>query len=255
MPFDYRAHDRPNMLTEAFGQPPTEVTRAGKLPLVAATLERKMMTSVTQATYEQEFARAWTNTSFPRFELPAIDVNRILSERYRTGDALTFTRTMLWDVEVRKARQPDRYIPSVAAAEGAVAWGQHTISSEVEEFLRASHQRLWLAPAERGLILERVCVDSESQAVTFIGVEELTAADGSRLLADKRQPLFNVQHSVEGAENQPLSRWRIAHLTNALDPPLADLFAAMERNPWLPEFVEIYIRDDLGIGLRRVEPS
>ncbi len=71
------------------------------------------MNLISQLNQEDEFQRAWADPSNTRFELPPVDVNRVLAEHYRTSEPLTFTRTMLWDMEVRKAWRPDRYIPSV----------------------------------------------------------------------------------------------------------------------------------------------
>ncbi len=51
--------------------------------------------------HEAEFERAWADPSNTRFELPSVDVNRVLAEHYHTSEPLTFTRTMLWDMEAR----------------------------------------------------------------------------------------------------------------------------------------------------------
>ncbi len=88
------------------------------------------MNSVRQLNHEGEFQRAWADPRNTRFELPPIDVNRVLAEHYDTGEPLTFTRTMLWDIEVRKAWRPDRYIPSVVQDGSARAWGR-SLASEV----------------------------------------------------------------------------------------------------------------------------
>lgn len=196
-----------------------------------------------------QFERAWVDPRHWSFELPPVDLNRVLGEHYQTAVPLTLTRAMLWDIEVRKARRPDYYIPSVVAENTATAWAPRTITRSVEFFVRASQQRLWLTPAQYGLILEQVWVDSSAQTVTFIGVPELTSTHGTRLHTDTRQPLFHVQHWVDGAEQRPLSRWRVVHLTNTAHEALTERFTAL-RHGWLPEFVEIYIRD-LDIDLSR----
>ncbi len=59
------------------------------------------MNSISQLNHEGEFQRAWDDPSNTRFEMPPVDVNRVLAEHYRTSEPLTFTRTMLWDMEVR----------------------------------------------------------------------------------------------------------------------------------------------------------
>ncbi len=92
--------------------------------------------SASQLDHEGEFRRAWDDHSNTRFELPAVDVNRVLAEHYRTGEPLTFTRTMLWDMEVRKAWRPDRYIPSVVREGSAHTWGRRSAADGTESFVR-----------------------------------------------------------------------------------------------------------------------
>src|SRR5215813_179082 len=77
------------------------------------------MSAVTGLDHRREFAAAWADTRHTRFELPPADINKLLADRYATGSPLSFTRDMLWDVEVRKAWQPDRYIPGVVRAGSA----------------------------------------------------------------------------------------------------------------------------------------
>ncbi len=60
------------------------------------------MNSISQPNHEGEFERAWADPRNTRVEPPSVDVNRVLAEHYRTSEPLTFTRTMLWDMEVRK---------------------------------------------------------------------------------------------------------------------------------------------------------
>ena len=209
------------------------------------------MNSISQFDYEGEFQRAWADSSNTRFELPPVDVNRVLAEYYRTSEPLTFTRTMLWDMEVRKAWRPDRYIPSVVSEGSAQTWGQRSAADGTDSFVRSSQQRLWLEPAEYGLVLEPVCLNPTQQKVTFIGAAELADCDGNILRAGGRQPLFHVEHSVGGDESQPLNRWRIVHLTERPENRLVELFTLMGNDVWLPEFIEIYIQSDLNIKLAR----
>lgn len=56
-----------------------------------------------------------------------------------------------------------------------------------------------------------------------------------------------------GEDDRPLNRWRIVHLTDGPESELEDRFRQMAESPWLPEFVEIYLRDDLRVGLTRRE--
>ena len=158
---------------------------------------------------------------------------------------LVFTRAMLWDLEARKARHPDVFIPYVVAAGSAAAWGDEDV------FVRKSMQRLWLDPETYGLVLERTKLDHGNQIVTFIGAAEHPGPDGELLRATTDQPIFHVEHSVGGTETQPLNLWRIVHRTTAPDARLVAAFARFDANPWLPEHIEIYVRDVLDITLTR----
>jgi hypothetical protein len=200
---------------------------------------------------EAEFARTWVNPTHTSYELPDVDVNEVLAERYVTNKPLLLTGTMLWDMEVRKAANPGDYIPNTVLAGSAHAWGRQEVEGGAEHLVRSSRQRLWLRPDEYGTVLERVHLNHMQQKVTFIGTAELTGPDGNLILADAEQPLFHVEHSVGGTESRPLNRWRIVHLTDAVDPHLLRRFSDMAKYPWLAEYVEIYIRRDLGIELGR----
>lgn len=202
---------------------------------------------------EAEFERAWADTAYTRAQPPDHDVNQVLSARYRTSKPLVFTRTMLWDVEVRKAYNPGEYIPFVVLAGSARVWGRRADASG-EYFLRSSEQRLWLRPDEYGAVLERVHLDHREQKATFIGSPALNDADGHHVRAGTGQPIFHVEHSVGGSEIRPLNRWRIVHLTRAVDDRLLEVFSSMAQEVWLPEYIEIYIRRDLDVELSRREP-
>jgi hypothetical protein len=200
--------------------------------------------------FETEFTRAWDTPGHTRYQLPDLDVNTVLAARYTTGKPLTFTRGMLWDMEARKAARPGTYIPFVVRAGSDRSWNRH--DGDGGEYLdRCSMQRPWLHPERYELILERAFLNHHEQKVTFLGVPELTGADGTLLHAGTGQPLFHVEHSVGGTELQPLNRWRIVHLTDAPDQRLVGVFERMAASPWLAEHTEIYIRDNLGIELAR----
>jgi len=209
------------------------------------------MTSISQLNHEGEFQRAWADPSNTRIELPPVDVNQVLAAHYLTSEPLTFTRTMLWDMEVRKAWGPDHYIPSVVGEGSAHAWGRRSAADGTESLVRSSQQCLWLEPAEYGLVLEQVRLNPTQQQVTFIGVAELLDRDRNLLRAGAKQPLFHVEHSVGGDESRPLNTWRIVHLTDSPEHRLVERFTLIANDVWLPEFIEIYIRSDLNIQLTR----
>ena len=205
---------------------------------------------MTQLNHEKEFERAWTDPSNSRAELPPVDINLALVRYYRTKEALKFTRTMLWEMEVKKAFRPDLYIPSVVSEGSSRYWHRQAAADGTESFVRCSRQRLWLKPSEHGLVLEQVFLNPARQSATFIGAAELLDTDGSLLRAGRGQPLFHVEHSVGGGEFRPLNRWRIVYLTDRLEQKLIDRFT-LGKDVWLREFVEIYIRRDLRTELTR----
>src|SRR5262245_55355959 len=130
------------------------------------------MSIATGVDHPREFAAAWADPRNTRFELPPADINELLAGRYATGSPVAFTRDMLWDVEVRKAWRPDRYIPGVLRAGSARAWGRRREANGTESFIRSSWQRLWLQPGEYGLVLEQTHLDHQAQKVTLIGTAE-----------------------------------------------------------------------------------
>ena len=200
--------------------------------------------------HEEEFERAWADPRNTRVELPPVDVNLVLAKYYRTNEPLRFTRTMLWDMEVKKAYRPDLYIPSVVLEGSARYWRPRAAANGAVSFVRSTQQRLWLEPQQRGLVLEQVFLNRALQRATFIGAAELVDEDGNVLRAGTRQPLFHVEHSVDGEESRPLNRWRIVYLTGGPAQRLIERFDRA-RQVWLREFIEIYIRRDLGIDLTR----
>jgi ribulose-5-phosphate 4-epimerase/fuculose-1-phosphate aldolase len=116
---------------------------------------------------------------------------------------------------------------------------------------RFSQQRGWLRPDNYGLVLERAHLDHHDQKVTFTGEKLLADPAGHTLHADTEQPRFYVERAVGGSEQAPLNLWRIVHLTDHKEQRLIDQFSRMWQSPWLPKFVEIYIRTDLHLGLTR----
>ena len=188
--------------------------------------------------HEKIFELAWTDPANTRYELPPVDVNQVLADRYELDRPLVYTRSMLWDMERRKARHPDVYIPNVVAEGSADAWGPE------DTFVRKSMQRTWLDREQYTLVIEQTHLDDEEQRVTFIGAEEY-----EDLRASGDQAIFHVEHAVAGTEERPLNTWRIVHLTD--DDRLVAVFERIAANPWLPEFIEIHIRDVLGVGITR----
>ncbi|MFC0543593.1 hypothetical protein [Kutzneria chonburiensis] len=195
--------------------------------------------------HERLLDEAWHRPGVTAIDLPPVDVNQVLAERYELDRELTFTRTMLWDMESRKAAAPDIYIPTVVRAGSAKKWPSLRHEG-LEDFTRVSDQRLWADPDRFGTIIEHVRLDHGHQRAFFVGD---TTFEGRTATTD--QPVFHVEHSVTGAEDRPLNLWRIVLLTEQVDRRLLDVFTELGEDPYLRVFIEVYLQKDLGVSFRR----
>jgi len=197
---------------------------------------------------KREFQQAWDDPSHTRFELPPVNVNKILKDRYRATPDKRVTRAMVWDMETKKAWDPLTYIPYVVSE--ARSWDRHKLQVGSERFFRSSMQRGWITPG-RGRVLEDVYISSTEQDIFFMGRAQMPGEDGNTLEASQFQPLFHVEHGVDGAEEEPLNLWRIVLLTPQRDRRYEEPFEQMVRAGLLPGFIEIYIEKGLGVRLTR----
>lgn len=195
--------------------------------------------------HEKVLDEAWRTPGVTAIDLPPVDVNQVLAERYELDRDVTFTRETLWDMEARKAAAPDVYIPTVVRAGSATKWPS-VRHGGLEDFTRVSDQRLWADPDRFGTIIEHVRLDHDNQRAFFVGG---TAFEGRT--ATTEQPLFHVEHSVAGPQDRPLNLWRIMLLTERVDQRLLDVFTAMGEDPYLRVFIEVYLQKDLGVSFRR----
>jgi hypothetical protein len=195
-----------------------------------------------------EFEDAWNNPRFTQIELPAVQVNRVLRDKYIASPAMDLSRSMVWDMETKKAWDPLTYIPYVVSEGGS--WGRHHLASEIERWSRSSIQGSWLNVG-RGRVLEDVFVDHVRQKILFMGRAQLPRED-IVLQADAYQPLFHVEHAAGGAETDPLNLWRIVILTEQKDERYRAPFDEMVRQGRLPGFLEIYIERELHVKLARI---
>ena len=200
-------------------------------------------------TAEREYNEAWNAPSNTRFELAPVDVNTVLKKRYRASPEKTLTRTMIWDMETKKAWDPLSYIPYVVSQ--ARSWDRTSLRDGSTRFSRSSLQRGWIT-AEEGLVLEDVFVSDAKQTIYFLGRPRMVEENGNTVVASSFQPLFHVRHAVGGSEEMPLSLWSIVLLTNAPDPRYQEPFEQMVRAGLLPGFIEIYIERDLRLKLSRI---
>ena len=205
--------------------------------------------SITFDSAEREYNEAWSAPSSTRFELPPVDVNKVLKERYRVSPERTLTRAMIWDMETRKACDPLTYIPYVVSQ--ARSWGRTILRDGTARFCRSSLQRGWITSQE-GRVLEDVFVSDPRQTIYFLGRPQMVEDTGDTLVASPFQPLFHVRHAVGGSEQAPLNLWSIVLLTSASDPRYCEPFEQMVHAGLLPGFLEIYIERDLKLKLNRI---
>jgi hypothetical protein len=197
---------------------------------------------------EREFEKCWKNPRYTSIELNDVDINQVLMY-YILQKPLKFTKTMLWDMETKKAWNPGAYIPYVVREGSARAWGKHPCpETRGEIFVRSSAQRQWLSPETYEDVYEEVYVNPRKQLITFLGVTDLP--DGPSILKPT-QALFHVQHGASGTEDQPKNTWRIVHLTEGKNLALVKSFERMNDKKVLPGFVESYIKNDLKVALRK----
>jgi hypothetical protein len=218
------------------------------------TMQRDNPSAATAAEFDHaaEFERAWADPRYTPTGPYTIPVNECLQRYFRTSKPLTFTRAMMWDNEVRKGWRPDIYIASAMRPGSVRNWGGTQSADGVETFARCSEQRQWLAPQEYGWVVERVRAYHRKHRIVFIGTSELRDDTGTLVRADTKQPLFYIEHWVEGAENDPVAKWRSVHLTERPNPQIPaaiNQFLESWATPGFPEFIPIYIERDLGIKL------
>ncbi len=182
---------------------------------------------------EERFEQAWNNPSYTQLKLDNIDINKTLAEHYETAQPVKFTASMLWDVETKKAWDPMTYIPYVVK-EGK-SWGKQVLENGDEIFVRTSSQRQWVNRDVYVKVCEEVYLNHKEKKATFIGTKILSETSS--------QPLFHVQHSVEGGENNPINVWRIVHLTEEKHTKLIEQIKKLADPTRLPGFVEIYIKN------------
>jgi hypothetical protein len=201
---------------------------------------------ITFESAEREYREAWNNPSYTRFELPPVNVNKVLKDRYWVSPNKRITRSMIWDMESKKAWDPLSYIPYVVSE--ARSWGRNKLQDGSNRFCRSSLQCGWITP-EKGWVLEDVFVSPAKQAIFFFGRERMSGEDGNELQATKFQPIFHVAHGVGGSEDEPLNLWSIVLLTPEPDVRYLAPFEQMVSAGLLPGFIEIYIQRDLGMRL------
>lgn len=202
--------------------------------------------------HQQTFQAAVADPNNTAPDMPSANVNKIIKERYTVDKPFTYTRTQLWDMETQKAHNPEKFLGGVVRPGSAQVFNVER-NGDIETFVRISEQRRWLNWDEFSQVIELVRLDHANHQAFFIGIDEVDAPDGRKIVRGKEQPRFHVEHSSEGSEDEPLNIWRIVLLDNDASGKLRAAFGGMAKNPYLRPFNEIYIRDVLGRELTRKE--
>lgn len=199
--------------------------------------------------HEQIFEAAFADPNNMAIDIPPADINKILcSGTYKVNPDLKYTRTQLWDMEVKKSYNPDQYLRHLLRP-GSLEIFNIVKNGPVETLVRVTDQRTWLDPSKFTTVIEQIWLDHDSQRAFGIGVPEAEIPDGRKIVSGKEQPLFHVEHSATGPENAQVNVWQIVFLSN--DEKLAEPFRQIAENRHLREFVEVHIREVLGEELVR----
>jgi hypothetical protein len=202
--------------------------------------------------HEKILDAAFADTKNTAITLPPADVNKVIQSSYRVDRPFTYTRTQLWDMEDRKAHGPDKYLRYLLRP-GSLEIFNLKKEGSLETFVRVTDQRLWKDPSQFTTVIEQVFLDHDARRAFFIGVTEVEAPDGRKIVRGQEQPCFHVEHSVAGTEKEPLNIWRIVHLDNDKDGEMRGVFRKMAESSYLRDFHEVYIREDLGRELIRLD--
>ncbi|KAF5017580.1 hypothetical protein F66182_10470 [Fusarium sp. NRRL 66182] len=200
--------------------------------------------------YSATFETAFADPKNTAITTPASDVNATIDKYYSVDEPFVYTKTQLWDMEVKKAHRPDKYIRHVVRP-GSLQTFDHSKTGHFEYFIRVTDQRTWKDPEQYAPVLEYVCLDHVSQSAIFLGIPEVTLPDGNKIVGGEKQPIFHVEHAVAGTEESPINTWRVVHVTEGHDESLVAAFEPFQHNPYLRLFNEVYIREDLGRELVR----
>jgi hypothetical protein len=201
--------------------------------------------------HEEILEAAFNDPNNTTIALEPSNVNRIIkSDHYDADPNFLYTKTQLWDMEVKKAYNPAKYLRHILRP-GSLQVFNIQKDGRTETFVRITDQQKWLDPSEYNTVIEQVFLDHDKEKAVFIGVPEVEGPDGRKIFTGT-QPLFHVEHSAAGTENEPLNEWRIVHLDKDDDGKLKDAFKKLTASPYLREFNEVYIREDLGKKLERI---
>ncbi|KAL7812993.1 hypothetical protein V8C26DRAFT_405926 [Trichoderma gracile] len=202
--------------------------------------------------HEEVLEAAFKDSNNTAFVFEPCNVNKVIhSSHYDADPDLHYSKTQMWDMEVKKAHNPAKYLRHLIRP-GSLKVFNVQKDGSTETFVRVTDQRSWRDPNVFNTVIEQVFLDHEKQKAFFIGVPEVEGPDGGKIIAGQHQALFHVEHSVTGTEDEPLNVWRVVHLDKDEDGSLKEVFKMLMQSPYLREFHEVYIREDLGKKLERL---
>lgn len=205
-----------------------------------------------QLNHPEIIAAATADPSNTPITYPDDHVNQTIAKHYTVDEPFTYTHAQLWDMEVKKARNPAKYLRPIIRP-GSLKVFDVQVDGDIETFTRVSDQRRFQNPEEFGTVIEQVRIDHAQHRVFFVGVPEVTGPDGEKIVAGKNQPIFHVTHGAVGDDNEPADTWAVVFLTEERDEALRETLENMGKSPFLSVYNEIYIREDLGRTLTRKE--
>lgn len=195
------------------------------------------------------FEKDWAAPQHTLFTLESAEVNLVLNTHYSTSSPVHLTKSMLWDMDKKKAWDPLSYIPHVVSQ--GYSWGKIERENGDVSFMRWSMQKQW-KDGTPGMVIERVTLLEKEQRALFVGLSSATDDLGRSIEASQNQPLFHVEHGVSGTdEEHPTNTWRIVHLTLQEDPELTKGLVANTRPDVLPLYITNYIEKDLGVSVSK----
>lgn len=202
--------------------------------------------------HKEVFEAAFADPSNTAITIPPANVNKVIQHSYKIDQPFTYTRTQLWEMETNKAHHPDKYLRHLLRP-GSLKVLNLDRQGSIETFVRVTDQRLWKDPSRFTTVIEQVYLNHDTQRAFFIGIDQVMTIDGDVITRGKEQPNFHVEHSAAGTETEPLNIWRIVHLDKDADGEIQRVFRNMAGSPYLREFNEVYIREDLGKQLIRLD--
>ncbi|KAJ3480522.1 hypothetical protein NLG97_g8055 [Lecanicillium saksenae] len=108
--------------------------------------------------HENVLTTAFADPQNTAITLPPSDVNKIITEHYTVDKPFTYTRTQLWDMETRKAFDPETFLGGVVRPGSSRIFNVER-NGDIETFVRVSDQRRWTNWGEFSTVIELVRLD------------------------------------------------------------------------------------------------